>query len=257
MSAIKWTASQLKRLSESVRKYNAAVTRMARSGKYDSLPNYTDVESEKAHIRTRQQLVTREKQLGRILKKNNPNADKPVEVNGLVVPQYLKKEIQYTARMINDERKQYRESLFGDFEGMSAVRQAQVVANKNLADVHVEDYVTGDDFDDLLSELYPDLRDYVDKYLNVWEDFGGDEEVVRIIERFGEENPEKFKEIIEGDYDETQIDYIYPTKASTGPYRNRHGYNYANKGSANLTPMVNRYENVVRFWKNMESRWLD
>lgn len=256
MSAISWTANQLSKLSKAVRSYNTAITRMAKSGKYDSLPNYTDVESERAHIRTRQQLDTRVKQLGRILKKNNPSADKPVEVNGLTVPQYLKKEIQNTARTVNDERRKYRETLFGDFEGMSEIRKATLMANKNLADVHEEDYVTGDDFDDLLSELYPDLRDYIDKYINVWEDFGGDEEVIEIIERFGEENPEKFKEIIEGDYDETQIDYIYPSKGSTGPRRNKHAYNYANRGSANLTPQVNRYDNVVRFWKRMEEEYL-
>ena len=260
MSAIRWTPNQLKRLRQAVQSYNSAVTRMTKSGKFDSIPNYTDVESEKEHIRTRQQLDSRTKQLGRILKKNNPNADKPVEVDTpagkMVIPQYLRQEIKNTARVINEERRQYRESLYGNFEEMSRPAQATAMANKNIAPVHEEDYYTGDDYDDLLGELYPDLRDYIDKYKNVWQDFGGDEEVVRIIERFEEENPDKFKEIIEGDYDETEINYIYG-EVLTGPQRNPNGYNYANKASANKTPMINRYENVVRFWKRMEQRYLD
>lgn len=44
---IRWNENQTRMLKQAVSKYNAAITRMIKSGKYDEVPNYTDYEKEK------------------------------------------------------------------------------------------------------------------------------------------------------------------------------------------------------------------
>ena len=59
---IKWNSAQERRLREAVSKYNAAITRMEKSGNYDVIPNKTSVAREKNLIETRDELYQREKE---------------------------------------------------------------------------------------------------------------------------------------------------------------------------------------------------
>ena len=273
--AIKWIASQLHRLSEAVRKYNAAITRMENSGQYDYVPNRTSVEKEKKHIRTRHQLYRREKQLGRVLKSNNPEATKQVEVRisedeTVTVPKYLKDEIRYSKQAINDERRELRENLIPDFDELSPVKRASVMANRDFAEIpiepdepgeeaddYIEDYFSGDDLEELWWQEYPNVADYMDKYYAVWEEVGGgDEEGLReILDRFVAEDPESLAKIFASGDPRLEIEYIYPSKPLSGNGSKR-GYKY-NRLSAFQDPYEKRRNNVIEFWREMESEYLD
>lgn len=251
-------------MRDAVSKYNAAVTRMARSGKYDSVPNYTSFEEEKARIYTRDQLYRREKQLGRILVKNNPGATNVVEAGGIKVPKYLKDEIRYTKQVRDEETRRRREELFADFVGMTNMQKATVMTNKNLFvdDEYEFDYdypyyedITGDDWMMLLSLEYPEVALYADQYLAVWDELGGDGELGDIISRFMEENPEALVDIFDSGDTRVEIEYIYPDKP-TGGTSSKRGYKY-DRLSAFQDPLEERQSKVLEFWREMEREYLD
>lgn len=226
---IRWTVNQVKRIRSAVSSYNAAVTRMEKSGKYQAVPNRTTVEREMGLIETADELRQREKELGRILVKNKKDATEAVKYNNVIVPKYLANEIKLAIRAINERRAKIRAELFGDFEQMTARERATRMANKNLKDVNEEYYTDGDDLDDLFEEKYPKTFDYANRYKSVWRDFNGDESVPEIIDWFAENAPEQLKLIFESGADEVDINYIYPM-------------------SADKTPEIIRHNNVVRFW---------
>ena len=236
-SRISWNPSQKKRLRKAVSSYNAAITRMEKSGKYDALPNRTSVEREMGLIETRDELRQRERELGRILKKNNPEADKPVDLssNGtLVVPQYLQKEIQLAARSINKRRLSQRFQLFDDLADVSKATEYARYSNKNLMDIDEDDYYDGDDLDALWEELYPQTAKYADKFVEAWNEYNGDPLVPGVIEFMAEQYPDELALIFESGDDEVSINYIYSAEKS-----------------ADKTPVVLRHDNIISYWNDI------
>ena len=238
-SRIKWNANQRRRISDAVRKYNAAVTRMEKSGKYTAMPNKTSVAREMALIETRDELRQRERELGRILVKNNPKAN-DVEILGAeIVPQYLKQEMKYALRTVNERRKRQREQLFGD-DAMTAMEYATRVANKNLHPLDEENYTDGDDLDALWSEAYPRTYEYAERYKAAWSEYNGNAIVPEIIDAMAEDYPDELALIFESGADEIDINYIY-------------------KVSSDKTPVIVRHSNVVKFWnkkyKETSGKW--
>lgn len=228
---IKWTANQIRRIRNAVSSYNAAVTRMQKSGLYDVVPNKTSVDREMGLIETRDELRQREKELGRILVKNRADALEPVEKDGLVIPMYLDREIKLAVRAINERRRKIRTKLFGEFEELSNREAATRMANKNIRDVNEEYYTDGDDLDDLFEEKYPKTFQYAENYKQVWMEYNGDATVPDIIDWFAENEPDELAAIFESGADEVDIHYIYVV-------------------SADKTPVIVRHNNVLRFWNN-------
>lgn len=261
-----------KRLSEAVRKYNAAVTRMEKSGLYDVVPNRTTVEAEKAVLRNRDQVYARVKQLGRILKVNNPTADKPVEIKlagdiTAVVPDYLMKEVRYSRQAKTEEAKARRERLYSDFTEMSEVARATAMANKNIGPFADDGYDFDEDYNfypeydepptvyELVEMGREDTALYADQYLAVWDEMGGNDELGEIINRFLEENPDALIDIFDSGDTRIDIEYIYPDKPSSGRPSQR-GYKYE-RLSAFLDPLAGRMNKVMEFWREMEAEYLD
>lgn len=240
MPSISWNANQQRRLREAVRKYNAAVTRMRRSGLYDEVPNYIDYIEQKDMIKNRNQLYQRERELGRILLKNNPKANdvitKVVEGEEFKIPRYLDSEIKNNRRNVNRRRSELRYDLYPNWDEMSPVEQSSKKANKNVDDIDPEEtYYTGDDLDELVKEKYMTVQTYMETYIDVlqYEDgwSGARDEVISIIQDMLAKNPERLLQIYEGDYDEVQFYYIIESN-QTDP-----------------TPFYRRRQNTVAFWR--------
>lgn len=236
-SRISWNANQVKRIRQAVSSYNAAVTRLEKSGLYTAVPNRTTVEREMSLIETADELRQRETELGRILKKNNPQAAEQVVLGTEIVPQYLEQEMKYALRTVNERRRRQREELFGK-DALEARDYAARVANKNLRDLNDEYYQDGDDLDDLWEEKYPKTFAYAERYKEAWREYNGDEEVLEIIDWFAENEPDELALIFESGADEVDINYIY-------------------KVSADKTPAIVRHNNVISFWQEQRYRFSD
>ena len=225
---ITWTAGQRKALSTAVRKYNAAVTRMQKSNKFTVLPNKTSVDREMGLIETRDELRQRVKELESILISNNPNANDIAFIGQEVAPKYLANEMKLALKTINERRAKQRRQLFSD-DAMEAFEYARKVANKNLHQLHEQNYVNGDDFDDLLEEKYPNTFKYAETYKQVWIQYNGDATIPDIIDWFAMHEPDELALIFESGADEVDVHYIYPM-------------------SADKTPVIIRHNNILRFW---------
>lgn len=234
-SRIKWNANQVSRLRKAVSSYNAAITRMEKSGNYDLLPNKTSMEREMGLIETRDELYQRERELGRILVKNRPDAQKPVSIttdNGVfIVPEYMRNEIKLAVRAINDRRREQREKLFP--EGITQEERLTYLSGKNLKDLDEDYYYDGDDLDDVWSAMYPQTYKYAEQYKAVWMEYNGDPIVPEIIDWFADNEPDELAFLFESGYDEVDIHYIYSMDKSS-----------------DRTPMVIRHNNILRFWNN-------
>ena len=247
-SRISWNANQMRRIRQAVSSYNAAITRMDKSGLYDVLPNRTSVEREMELIETRDELRQRERELGRILVKNKQDALDPVYMDGVVAPKYLTDEIKLAVRTINERRKQQREALLArgntfrvseditpiTYEDMTPAQEYTMYSNKNLQDLHEEDYFDGDDLDDVWSEMYPQTYKYAENYKAAWEEYNGDPIVSEVIDYMAEHYPEELNMIFESGDDEVDINYIY-----------------SNEKSSDRTPMTLRHDNIIRYWNDV------
>lgn len=236
---IRWNANQQARLKSAVAKYNAAVTRMVNSGRYDVVPLKTSYQHEKERIRTRDELYKRERQLLRVLVKNNKKALTPVEVNGEVAPMYLVQEERYARRSINLRRRKLLHELYPNWEEYTPVQKASRLSDKNLTPVKFKG-VSGSRLESFRAMEYTGVFDYVDNYLAAWRYWSRDapsySSVEETIARFRDEAPDKLILIFEGNYDEATIDYIYPNS----PY---------------LIEFSKRQDRVGRFWTQMEEKY--
>lgn len=236
---IRWNANQQKRLKEAVRKYNAAITRMVKTGRYDVLPLKTSFQHEKERIRTRDELYKRERQLLRILVKNNKKALDPVNVDGEIAPMYLVQEERYARRSINLRRKKMLDELYPNWEEYTPVQKASRLADKNLTPIKYRG-VSGYRLESYRSMEYTGVFEYVDNYLAAWRMWSHDapsySSVEEIIARFRNEKPDKLILIFEGNWDEATIEYIYPN-------------------SAYQLEFAKRQDAVGRFWTRMEEKY--
>lgn len=262
MSRISWNQNQKKRLENAVRRYNYHVKKMQQSGLYDYVPEPTSYSKEKDRIYTRQQLYTREKQLDRIRKTGAANQ---VEYNDYVVPAYLRNEIRYAIRDINKDRREFRLKHFPDT--LTDVEYITALSGSNFADIDTIGYFTGEDLEDLVSSIFPDISERVNLYLALFQDnmsnYEGYDEALSVIDRMLKQYPDKLLEILESNLEEVDIGYIYPSM----PVPNVEGinrtfkvegktYNYKGGNAPNQTPEKTRIENVTNFWKYVGNKYL-
>lgn len=240
---ISWNSAQERRLRTAVSKYNAAISRMEKSGKYDVLPNKTTIAREKNFIETRDELYQREKELGRILVKNKPDALDIVGMDGYTAPKYLADEIKYAIRSINERRRNQREQLLtraNSFRDeipnnvVSPLDEITMLSNKNLINLNEDNYFNGDDLDVLLDEMYPQTYKYAELYKEQWEQYNGDPMVSDVIDYMAENYPDELNLIFESGDDEVEINYIYSSDKSS-----------------DKTPEVNRHKNIKDYWNEV------
>ena len=246
---IQWNANQRRMLENAVRGYNRAVDRMIASGQYDYVPFRTSVKAEKERIiqagNNRRILYQRVRELRRIMPTVNAKASQPVEFGGATVPRYLKDEYRYASQVVNRKRRELRYSIYPNWDEMSKPEQFTHAANKNILDIPTEpEGDIGAFLKSALEERYPDDAKYAQDYLDMWteysEDYSAYDEVKDIINRLMGIYPDAFHYIMEMDYPQTQLEYIYPSSKT-----------YFN------TPFISRQNRVADFWRSMAARYMN
>lgn len=265
---IKWTANQQARLKKAVKSYNAAVTRMEKSGKYTAVPNKTTFEKEKARIETRDELYQREKELGRALVKNKKDALKQVNLGSdetpFIVPKYMDDEMKLAIRSVNKARMKRRLDLFTDAgekskelakvgglrltkygyvdpttgEILEGLSRGIAYSNKNLQPLNEDNYQDGDDLDDVWDELYPQTYRYAEQYKDAWMEYNGDPAILEVIDYMADHYPDELKDIFDSGDDEVEINFIYDTSKSS-----------------DKTPTINRHERIKEYWGEIYYRF--
>lgn len=215
--AFVFNPAQLLRLRKAVYSYNAAVKRMAASGKYDVVPNPTTMARERELISNARDLSTRIKQLRRVLTTVKKGSQNVVTFKGIKMPKYMKDEIRNIVRDLNKERKQLREELFPDWDELSPRQRATAQSDRNLNDLHEEDYTTAEDFDDLNDEKYPNMPRQAEIYIDTWLNNGENPEIPKLIREMAQ-CEYGFKLLMESPDIEKEVRYIYPDDKNT-PYK--------------------------------------
>lgn len=242
------TAKTLMKLRKAIKSYNSAINRLAASGKYDFVPLKTNMVQEMEFIENSKQMNTRINQLSRILTTNNKNAQNPVNLNGFIVPQYMRDEMSYIIRDENSSRQALRKDLYPEWDSLSPQQQAAALSNRNLVELDPEDYTDGSDLQDLLNEQYSGVMKKADVYISVWQDFNGNTEIPGMIREMAENDPDGFKRLMESADIEKEIEYVYGDVGAGGTtYTGRSGYKY-NRVSAFRGSMINRYSSAEEYW---------
>lgn len=221
---------------------------MIKSGKYDEVPNYTDYEVEKKRITrmgNRRFLYQRVKELGRILVKNKPDSLAQVtkNINGqdIVIPKYLDREIKNSKRLVNRRREELLKTIAPNFESLSKIQQSNLLVNKNLAPIDMNnEYYSGDDLEDLTSEKYFSWLTYADNYMNTLDSMSEWQDVIARIEHIIlklQDNPKFLVEVFESKADEATIEYLY--------------LSYKDHSKA----FDKRKNNVLRFWEQVAQKY--
>lgn len=238
---IRWIKRQVERLRKAVSSFNAAVTRMEKSGKYDHVPNKVDMQTEMGRIDTRDQLRQRLVELGRILKKNKPDAQDVVQApDGSKVPRYLITEARNAKRAVNRQRQELRDTIYPDWDNMKPWDKAADRSDRNIQPLKA-DYWSAEDLEYLWGEKYVKDEDYLQNYIatmrsiSAWDEVSQElEDIIRDITK----KPRALRQIFEEQHDETEIYYLYPVSKE------------------DLTPFQIRYNRVIRFWNEQRTRWL-
>ena len=254
-----WNKNQRRMLREAVRINTKYIKKMMNSGLYDDVPLITSYETEKSRIQTRQELYRRVKELRRI---ERANAGDVVDFEGVKVPRYLKNEIGYQRRRANRKRKDLRDLIAP--ERLEVYDWITAITGKNLLDLDEEGYVSGEDLEALISENFTEHSRY-NFYLALLQDnFSSSpfyNQIMYIINRMINEYPDKFEELMESNFEEVDIGYIYPQR----PVPEINGitrsftvegkvYDYK-KEAANQSPEILRYGNVENFWLNVGNEY--
>lgn len=172
-------------------------------------------------------------QLRRILKSEKPDAwDVVVMPDGGTAPKYLKREMGYARRWANASRAGILGKAAPGFDAMTPVQQATVLADKNLATLP-NSFSSGYDLTSLQWEKWGGDLEYFNSYIAVLEeseDWAASRgEIISIIKDLYNE-PGILREIMEANFDEATIEYIYVS-------------------SADKTPFEIRKRNVIEFWR--------
>ena len=242
-NGFQWDAGRERRLVNAVNAYNRRLDRLASSGLYDELPNYTTVAAERSLISDADGYNMRVGFLESAQLTKNPGGNNVVELNGVKIPKFWRDDIVRLYDDMNGERDGLRDELHPYFDYYSNVEKATAMANSNIAPFDVADFKSVEDYEQML-ELYMEyekLDRYVDNYIATWNDNLGDMygggEVERILRRFMDEDPETLKRIMEEHDIRATIEYVY-------------------KVSADQTNAEERYSNVEKFWEEMEAKYL-
>ena len=241
------------RLKKAIRSYNYYRDKMAKSGKFDYVPERTSLTKEREFISDMTDLEERLAILERISKEG---ADDPVEHFGYTIPRYMKNELRNALRQSNDRRAEFRLSFYPDWELMVTPQQYEAFSNRNLEDLIEKDFITSEDFEQLMEDVFPNMPKKTAAYIEVWLDMTNDEETAAMIMEMAENNPKGFRKLMESPDQQKEIEYIYPDEFNikkTG----RSGFRY-NRASADKAVGFNeRIRNAKDYWSNRYNDYLN
>lgn len=213
---------------------------MTKSGRYELVPNPTSVKREMERISTRSQLTQRLHELERINKNVKADSYDEVELGGRIVPKYLADEIEYSKRVVNDDRRRARQANYPSWDEMDVRERAAHQSDGNIGDLRGS-YTSPDDLDDLTDMHYAESdANYMRKYISTWHEYcvvrSYEDDVVNNIEWLMENRPGAIREILDRGYIQAKIDYIY-------------------EDSADLNDLRVRHNNIVEFWQDMRAKY--
>ena len=244
-------AKRKKKLHDEVMLANRRLTKMAESGRYDAIPSGYTYEDLVSRIHS----VSDFNGIIRFLRMSDERYNKggltPVKWDGEWVPKYAVDLLEETGGQINKRRQKDTSILYENWEQMDTVEKMTRLANVGLANIHVEDYSV-EELGELFNERYPNVLEKADIYIQTWQDWGGDPEVPDIIRKLAEENPDRFIRIMDSNYDQKEIYFIYPSKELMSRKKNDRGWIYKNQ-SANESPLNERQQAALKFWRDVES----
>lgn len=212
-------------MRKAVRSYNAAVDRMARSGKYDTVPERTTMREEQAFVndmgRGARGLNQRIAQLRRILTTVRKDAQDVVTMSdGRTAPKWLKREIGYANRARNRDRAQRLSRLYPDFDRLSRPQQAQRLADANLMQVPTDILTDYDALRETWSEVYAGELRYYRNYLAQLDDVthivlteSEAAECKSLLEWLINFSPGTLRDVMEEGLDAATIEYLYVSSA--------------------------------------------
>lgn len=237
------TPQQLARLSRLIPKVNKVFTEWRNSGLFDESPNNTSLERELHYISENKYFNMRINQLESVLEND---AGKPVTRYGIVVPKFMRDEIIRGINMSDIERARLRMELYPDWGLMTSPEKAEALSNRNLNTLNEEDFYSADMFDYLLDEVYPNMPEKAQYYIDVWLDNYGSPKIAEKIMEMAENNPEGFRRLMESPDIEKEIEYIYPDTANefVGEFS---GYKYK-RPSAFKDDYGVRKRNAEAYW---------
>lgn len=236
-------------LRNAIRAYNRAVDRMMQSGAFTDVPLKTSFKKERERLSDksfdRHTLYQRVKDLRAATPSVDKNAAAPVIVKvgdvEKTVPRYLKNQLSKLVRTVNIKRRKLRQTIYPDWDSMSRVEQLTHASNKNILDLpEATSRDMGKYLDEVTAEKFRKDQSYMDMYLDMWQEYSKDHpgfsQTVENIKYLVENNPDAVSAILEADYDETKLDYIYIDS------------HYPEK----ITVRQNR---VVDFWAKMRAKY--
>lgn len=242
---------RIKNLHDKINLFNRRLTQEIKSNSYDYVPSglvYEDVIERIHSIKDYNAIV-------RYLESNDPKKNKGaldvVFFQGKRVPRYVVELMGELGEGINDKRLRDTEILYEGFNSLSPVEKAARLANVGLNPITVENY-GADKLNVMFNERFPNVKEKAEIYIQVWEDWGGDPDVPRIIRKLAEEEPDRFVRIMDSNAMEKEIHFIYPSKELTTKKKNKRGWVYSVQ-AADETPMNERQEKALEFWKDVEA----
>lgn len=221
-------------LQNSVDKYNDSVA-MMQGMSFDEFPLQTTWQRELSNISS---LSEYKETIRRLNAASAPGADTSVYFRDRVVPEYLMTETERAERARTSYKKEQIERVFGDeFDTMSY--KEKLARAESMLD-GVED-VGGEYLNALIEEKHSmQIQVWYENYsATVSTNMLGDkrDEILRILDRFIEENPEALRDILERGDPEATIEYIYYTSA------------YLNQDAET------RHNNAMNYWQYYEIQY--
>ena len=242
---------RIKALHNAVNLWNRNLTRDIKSDRYDYVPSGVTYDDMVQRIHSVKDYNAIMRFLGSNDAHVNPRARDIVLLQGQRVPRYVADLMGELGEGINDRRLRDAEIIYPGFNELSPVEKASKLANVGLNPLAYENY-GADKLNVMFNERFPNCMEKAEIYIQVWEDWGGDPEVPRIIRELAEKDPDRFVRIMDSNADEKEIHFIYPSHEMITTKKNKRGWIY-NVQSADETPMSERQANALQFWLDVEA----
>lgn len=235
--SIRWRARDVAALKAAVRAFNRAVTVMRkRYGDDVELPYKTTYEDERSRISTRKEFNQAMKSLGNILVKNKPGAQELVtDSRGVQTVRYVVDENRRLARLRKLQSKARLKRQYPGYDGLTPPEQAALISDGDY-DFSGVPRVGARGLEEARKAVGSKTAEYVERYLDVWEQNGGSPDVAFYVRELEAKYPSELENIFQSRYDEAYIEYIYPSDKSS----------YA-------ATLAYRQTKVEQFWSRMYS----
>lgn len=255
MAGIRWVRSQVERFWRDGRNYNRRLKAAWKRNGYSGTAPTVDLSRLKDEIATGAELNRQIAQFRRFNAVSNPSGMEPVTTaDGNVVPRQLVREQSYALRRENMRRKRTLYEIAPDYDDLTNLEKATLLANKNLSPQQLPQ--GKNPLDELGKFGYYTVsdREYAEKYVDTLRTVAGSDadfdEVYNTVERLASENPYALRVIFENSANdpEVTIDFVYrdnsADKTPWSDYSER-GRNYRGKKSR-----------IINFWRRKADEYL-